>query len=68
MPYFALNCGPETDENTLVAGIYPNSKKKTEDTMKFPSLQEFVTDPIQVLEEIAQTKRRMTKSEALENC
>ena len=65
VPYFALNCGPETDENTLVAGIYPNSKKKTEDTMKFPSLQEFVTDPIQVLEEIAQTKKEgITKSEA----
>lgn len=65
VPYFALNCGPETDESTLVAGIYPNSKKKTEDTMKFPSLQEFVTDPIQVLEEIAQTKKEgITKSEA----
>ena len=28
VPYFALNCGPETDESTLVAGIYPNSREK----------------------------------------
>ena len=33
VPYFALNCGPETDESTLVAGIYPNFRKKTEDSM-----------------------------------
>ena len=65
VPYFALNCGPETDESTLVAGIYPNSRKKTEDSMKFPSLQEFVTDPMQVLEEVAHTRKEgITKSEA----
>lgn len=65
VPYFALNCGPETDESTLVAGISPNSRKKTEDSMKFPSLQEFVTDPMQVLEEVAHTRKEgITKSEA----
>ena len=65
VPYFALNCGPETDESTLVAGIYPNFRKKTEDSMKFPSLQEFVTDPMQVLEEVAHTRKEgITKSEA----
>lgn len=65
VPYFALNCGPETDESTLVAGIYPNSRKKTEDSMKFPSLQEFVTDPMQVLEEVTHTRKEgITKSEA----
>ena len=33
--------------------------------MKFPSLQEFVTDPMQVLEEVAHTRKEgITKSEA----
>jgi len=65
VPYFALNCGPETDESTLVAGIYPNSRKRTEDRIKFPSLQEFVTDPMQALEEVAHTRKEgITKSEA----
>ena len=65
VPYFALNCGPETDENALVAGIYPNSKKRTEDTMHFPSLQEFVADPFQAVENISQTRKEgITKSEA----
>ena len=75
VPYFALNCGEggadnyvvdeETGYMTLVAGIYPNSRKKTEDSMKFPSLQEFVTDPMQVLEEVAHTRKEgITKSEA----
>ena len=65
VPYFALNCGPETDESTLVAGIYPNSRKKTEDHMKFPSLQEFVADPMQVLEDVTHTKKEgIRKSEA----
>lgn len=65
VPYFALNCGPETDESTLVAGIYPNSRKKAEDHMKFPSLQEFVADPMQVLEDVAYTRKEgISKSEA----
>lgn len=65
VPYFALNCGPETDESTLVAGIYPNSRKRTEDRIKFPSLQEFVTDPMQALEQVAHTRKEgITKSEA----
>ena len=65
VPYFALNCGPETDESALVAGIYPNSRKRIEGRIKFPSLQEFVADPMQVLEEVAHTRKEgITKSEA----
>lgn len=65
VPYFALNCGPETDESALVAGIYPNSRKKTKDCIKFPSLQEFVTDPMQVLEEVTHTRKEgISKTQA----
>lgn len=65
VPYFALNCGPETDESALVAGIYPNSRKKTKDCIKFPSLQEFVTDPMQVLEAVTHTRKEgISKTQA----
>lgn len=67
VPYFALNCGPETDESALVAGIYPNSRKKTKDRIKFPSLQEFVTDPMQALEEVAHTRKEgISKTQAFQ--
>lgn len=65
VPYFALNCGPETDENALVAGIYPNSKKVPSNNIVFPSLREFVTDPIQTLQNVTdKVNGTISKSDA----
>lgn len=65
---FALNCGPKQMKVHWWQDL-SKFRKKTEDSMKFPSLQEFVTDPMQVLEEVAHTRKEgITKSEAFRNC
>ena len=52
VPYFALNCGPDTDENKLVVSIYPNSRKKFQEKIELPTLKEFVNAPVTAVEKM----------------
>ena len=65
VPYFALNCGPDTDENKLVVSIYPNSRKQFREKIEMPTLKEFVNAPGKAVEKLGgYLNENATQSEA----